>query len=111
MKWLSLTTGTLVLALCTALGTAEAHHSAAGIDRSKTVTVEGTVKQFKWANPHSYMEVEVPNEKGTTDLWSLEMTSPAFLVRAGWKSTTLKFGDKVKVSARPLKNGDPGGLF
>jgi len=43
------------------------------------------------------MEVEVPNGKGGSDLWSLEMTSPAFLVRAGWKSTSLKSGDKVKV--------------
>jgi hypothetical protein len=55
--------------------------------------------------------MEVPNAKGGVDLWSLEMTSPAFLVRAGWKSTTLKFGDKVKAVARPFKNGDPGGLF
>jgi len=105
----SIVAATLAIALIA--GSAHAHHAAAGIDRSKTVTVEGTVKQFKWANPHSYMEIEVPNGNGGTDLWSLEMTSPAFLVRAGWKSTTVKFGDKVKATARPLKNGDPGGLF
>jgi hypothetical protein len=87
------------------------HHSAAGIDRSKSVTVEGTVKEFRWGNPHAWLDLEVPNTKGGVDLWSFEMTSPTFLVRAGWKSTTLKFGDKVKVVARPLKNGDPGGLF
>jgi hypothetical protein len=87
------------------------HHSAAGVDRSKTVTVEGVVKQFKWQNPHSYLDLEVPNNKAGVDVWSFEMTSPTFLVRAGWKSTTLKAGDKVKVVGRPLKNGDPGGLF
>jgi hypothetical protein len=87
------------------------HHSAAGVDRSKTVTVEGTVKRFNWANPHAYIDLEVQNSKGGVDVWSLEMTSPTFLVRAGWKSTTLKAGDKVKAVARPLKNGDPGGLF
>jgi Family of unknown function (DUF6152) len=86
------------------------HHSAAGIDQTKTVTVEGTVKEFRWGNPHAWLDLEVPN-KGGVDLWSFEMTSPTFLVRAGWKSTTLKFGDKVKVVARPMKNGDPGGLF
>lgn len=91
--------------------TAYSHHAAAGIDRTKSVTVEGTVKQFKWGNPHSWLDLEVANNRGGVDLWSLEMTSPAFLVRAGWKSTTLKFGDKVKVVARPFKNGDPGGLF
>ena len=90
---------------------AHGHHSGAGIDRTKTVTVEGTVKQFKWANPHAWMEVEAANAKGGVDLWNFEMTSPAFLVRAGWKSSTVKAGDKVKVVARPLKSGDPGGIF
>ena len=88
-----------------------AHHAAAGIDRSKTVTIEGTVKMFKWGNPHSWLDLEVPNSKGGVDLWSLEMNPPNYLVRGGWKSTTLKPGDKVKAVARPFKNGDPGGLF
>ena len=100
------------LAIAVGLGASvAAHHSAAGVDQTRTVTVEGTVKQFKWANPHAWLELEVPNEKGGTALWNFEMTSPAFLVRAGWKSTTLKAGDKVKVTGRPMKNGDPGGLF
>jgi hypothetical protein len=88
-----------------------AHHSAAGIDRSKTVTLIGTVKQFGWQNPHSWMEVEVPNESGVVTTWKVEMTSPAFLIRAGWKSTTVKPGDKVTVKVFPLRDGDPGGLF
>ena len=88
-----------------------AHHSAAGIDRTKSVTVAGTIKEFRWANPHSWIDVHVPNDKGGADTWSVEMTSPAFLVRAGWKSTTLKSGDKVSVTLRPFRNGDPGGLF
>jgi hypothetical protein len=99
----------LMIGMCSTL--VYAHHAAAGIDRTKTVTIEGTVKQFKWGNPHSWLDLEVVNSKGTVDLWSLEMTSPAFLVRAGWKSTTLKAGDKVKAVARPFRNGDPGGLF
>jgi hypothetical protein len=88
-----------------------AHHSGAGFDRSKAVTLVGTIKQFSWTNPHSWMEVDVPNDKGGTDTWSVEMTSPAYLVRAGWKSTTVKPGDKVSLIVRPLKSGEPGGLF
>jgi hypothetical protein len=89
-----------------------AHHSAAGIDRTKTVTLVGTVKEFGWRNPHSYMEIDVPAETGGgTVTWKVEMTSPAFLIRAGWKSTTLKPGDKVTVKVFPLRDGDPGGLF
>ena len=90
---------------------AGAHHSAAGIDRSKTVTLVGTVKEFGWRNPHSYMEIDVPSETGGTVTWKVEMTSPAFLIRAGWKATTLKPGDKVTVKVYPLRDGDPGGLF
>jgi len=90
---------------------AAAHHSAAGIDRSKSVNLVGTVKQFSWSNPHSWMEIEVPNDKGGVDVWTVEMTSPTYLARAGWKSTTVKPGDKVTVALRPLRNGDPGGLF
>jgi hypothetical protein len=88
-----------------------AHHSAAGIDRSKTVTLIGTVKQFGWQNPHSWMEIDVPNESGAVTTWKVEMTSPAFLIRAGWKSTTVKPGEKVTVKVFPLRDGDPGGLF
>jgi hypothetical protein len=88
-----------------------AHHSAAGIDRTKTVALVGTVKEFGWRNPHSYMEIDVPNESGQTVTWKVEMTSPAFLIRAGWKATTLKPGDKVTVKVFPLRDGDPGGLF
>jgi hypothetical protein len=103
-------TSAVVLALGLA-APAFAHHSAAGIDRTKSVTLVGTVKQFGWQNPHSWMEVDVPNDAGVVTTWKVEMTSPAFLIRAGWKSSTVKPGDKVKVVVRPLVSGDPGGLF
>ena len=91
--------------------TVAAHHSSAGIDRTKSVELVGTIKQFSWTNPHSWMEVDVPDQKGGTITWKVEMTSPAYLVRAGWKSTTVKTGDEVKVTVRPLRDGSPGGLF
>jgi uncharacterized protein DUF6152 len=102
--------GSVLIALCIA-GSAFAHHSAAGIDQTKTVTNEGIVREFKWANPHSWLEIEVKDSKGAVQIWNLEMMPPTFLVRAGWKSTTFKPGDKIKFTARPFKNGDPGGLF
>lgn len=102
-----------VVAALTLAGAAPAlaHHSAAGIDRSRSVTLVGTVKAFGWQNPHSWMEVDVPGASGAAVTWRVEMTSPAFLIRAGWKSTTVKAGDKVTVKVFPLKDGDPGGLF
>ena len=101
---------TCVLGLAIA-GTAFAHHSMAGFDRNKNVSLTGTVKQFKWANPHSWIEMSVPNDKGGMDDWNVEMTSPAVLIRAGWKSTVVKPGDKVTIVCHPLMNGDPGGIF
>jgi len=92
-------------------GSAYAHHSMAGFDRAKTITLVGTVKQFKWANPHSWVEFEVMNDKGVAETWNVEMTSPGVLIRAGWKSTTLKPGDKVSIAAHPLITGEPGAIF
>ena len=88
-----------------------AHHSAAGVDQTRSVTIVGVLKEFKWANPHSWMDIDVTDDKGQTTLWSVEMTAPAYLARAGWTSKTVKPGDKVTVTVRPMKNGDPGGLF
>ena len=102
--------GLLAACLCLA-ASAYAHHSMAGFDRNKMVTLVGTIKQFKWANPHSWIEMEVPNDKGGVDIWDVEMTSPAVLVRAGWKSTSVKPGDKVTLTAHPLMTGEPGAIF
>jgi hypothetical protein len=85
-----------------------AHHSPAAFEPQKTVSLTGTVKEFRWQNPHTWIEILVPNEKGEEVLWAIELTSPTYLIRAGWKSTTLKPGDKVTVVGRPLKSGEPG---
>ena len=109
MKTIRLT-GLVILTLSLAVSLF-AHHSAAGVDQTKTVTHEGVVKHFSWANPHSYLEIEVINAKGAPEIWNLEMMPPSYLVKAGWKSSTVKVGDKVTFTARPMRNGDPGGLF
>ena len=107
----SLFTATLLVIAMLGSNSVYAHHSAAGIDRTKSVTVEGIVRHFKWGNPHSWLEVEVANSKGGTDIWNFEMNPPAYLVRSGWKSTSVKAGDRIKVTGRPFMNGDPGGIF
>ena len=85
-----------------------AHHSPAAFEAQKTVTLVGTIKEFRWQNPHTWIEVNVPDGKGQDVLWAIELTSPTYLVRAGWKSNTLKPGDKVTVVGRPLKSGEAG---
>ena len=104
-------TCTVIVALVAAGAPVAAHHSAAGIDRTQSKTVTGMVKEFRWGNPHAWIDLDVANDKGATDTWSIEMTSPTFLLRAGWKSSTLKSGDKVTATVRPFRDGTPGGLF
>jgi len=102
---------TSILVLATLSGPAWAHHSPAAFDRTKKVTLVGTVKEFRWQNPHTWIEVEVPDEKGTPVVWGVELTSPTYLIRAGWKSNIIKPGDKVTVVVNPVRSGEPAGIF
>ncbi len=90
-------------------GPALAHHSFAMFDADKTVDLTGTVKEFQWTNPHSWLQVMVTDEKGQTAEWSLEMGAPGGLARTGWRPKTVVPGDKVTVSIHPLKDGSTGG--
>ena len=102
-----------VLAVVVALSaTVAAHHSPAVFDRTKEVKLVGTVKAFRWQNPHTWLEVDVPGPKGKVETWGVEMTSPTYLVRAGWKNNSVKPGDKVTVIVNPLREGDvKSGIF
>ncbi len=92
-------------------GSAIAHHSPVVFDRTKKVTLNGTVREFVWTNPHSSIQIAVPNDAGGLDVWGVEMNSPNNLVRQGWKSTLLKAGDKVSIVVNPLRSGEHGGIF
>lgn len=86
-----------------------AHHSFAMFDNQKDLTLEGTIKEFQWTNPHSWIQVMVKDESGKEVEWSIEGGSPNSLRRNGWQRTSLKPGDKVVVITHPLKDGSPGG--
>ncbi len=101
----------VALAASAGAGAAWAHHSFAMFDQSRQVSLNGTVKDFQWTNPHAWIEVIVPDGKGGGDVWSVELNSPNNLIRQGWKRTAMKPGDKVTVIINPLKDGKKGGLF
>jgi hypothetical protein len=103
--------GALILSLGSlAVGVpALAHHSMAMFDQTKEITVTGTVKQFQWTNPHSYIQLNVPGENGRIVEWSLELGAPMYLYSKGWRPKTLKAGDRVSVRINPLRSGQPGG--
>jgi hypothetical protein len=88
-----------------------AHHSFTMFDMTKKVTLVGTVTSFEWTNPHSYIEIDVPDEKGAVKHWSIELGSPSILMQSGWKFSTLKAGEKLTLIINPLKSGQNGGFL
>jgi hypothetical protein len=86
-----------------------AHHSSAMFDGQKSVTLVGTVKEFQWTNPHSWVQLNVTDPNGKVVEWSLETSGISSLYKRGWRSGSLKPGDKVTIVVSPLKNGNPGG--
>ncbi len=90
---------------------ASAHHSFAAFDVSQEKSVTGTVLEFQWTNPHTWLWLEVPTAAGPPEKWGVEGMSPNFLERRGWSKTTLRRGDKVTVVVNPVKNGGKGGSF
>ncbi|MGC3982601.1 MAG: DUF6152 family protein [Steroidobacteraceae bacterium] len=91
------------------VGTATAHHSVAAFDRANPVALSGTVKEFKYTNPHTWIYLMVPDGKGGEQQWDLEGGSVNMVVRQGWTKDTLKQGMKVKLRIAPRKDGAPGG--
>jgi Family of unknown function (DUF6152) len=90
---------------------AVAHHSFAMFDATKLVTLEGTVKQFQWTNPHAWIILLVADGEGQPVQWAIEMNGPTGLARDGWYPKTLTPGMKVKVVIHPLRDGNNGGQF
>lgn len=97
----------LVLALPVA-----AHHSFAMFDFSKTMTVKGTVTEFRWTNPHVALLVQLDAQPGVApEVWSMELTSPGNLTRGGWTRHSFKPGDHIELVFNPLRDGKHGGAF
>lgn len=102
----------LLAAFATLLGSiAVAHHSGAMFDHSKTITLKGTVKEFQYTNPHSWLQVLVTGADGKTVEWGFESEGPSTLMRAGIRAGTFKQGDKVTVLASPMRDGRPAGAL
>jgi hypothetical protein len=102
--------GLLLAGGVVAAGPAQSHHSFAMFDRTKEVTLAGTVKAFQWTNPHSWLQLDARTAKGTAE-WSVELGSPNTLVRQGWRKNSFKTGDRVTVTINPMRDGSNGGAF
>jgi hypothetical protein len=86
-----------------------AHHSTAAFETEKRVTIQGTVTEWFWANPHCLLKLDVKANGGAVVRWVVESGAPANMVDAGWRKNSLKPGDQVTVTVLPAKNGNPVG--
>ena len=78
---------------------------------NRMVTVDGTVTEFDWLNPHVYFQFDVTDENGSVAHWIAETDPPSTMTRYGWNKSYLKAGEKVKVTVWPSKTGAPRGFL
>jgi hypothetical protein len=112
MKHILKAAGTIsvVLGLAAGIGSVSAHHSASMYDETKITTINGTVRELRWVNPHVSLLIygTVKEGEAPTD-WLLETTSPGRLLRLGWTRTSVKAGDRVLIEIHPLREGTQQG--
>ena len=92
-------------------GHASAHHSATMFEPTKTITLEGVVKEFQWSNPHSWLLIEVKDKSGKVTTWGFEAEGPSTLQRAGIRPSEFPIGTKVTMTGRPMKDGRPAAIW
>jgi hypothetical protein len=104
---------TALLAAAAALGlagSAFAHHSFAMFDQEHPIELTGTVKEFKFTSPHTFILLEVKTGQ-ESEVWNLEGAAPGGLSRDGWSAKTLPAGTQLKMTVDPLRSGAPGGSW
>jgi hypothetical protein len=88
-----------------------AHHSGAEFSADKVIEITGTVKEFQFTNPHTWIQVMVDDPQRASVEWSVEWGSPNNLGRQGIRPSTFPAGARVTVRLRPMLNGSPAGGF
>lgn len=113
MRHLFKSAGAIAVAcgLAAGISSVTAHHSATMFDHAKTLTINGTVVELRWVNPHVSLSVNGTLKEGDEPaLWVMEMTSPGNLIRAGgWRRDAVKPGERVEVQFSPLRDSERKG--
>ena len=100
-----------VAAIVAGSSLAFAHHSATMFEETKTVTVEGVVKEFQYTNPHSWLLVDVKDKDGKVTTWGFEAEGPSTLQRAGIRPSEFPAGTRLTITGRPMKDGRPAAIW
>src|SRR5687768_3655459 len=103
---------TLLLTVgATFAGLTYAHHSDAMFEREKVLELTGTIKEFQFTNPHTWIQLDVKNDKGELVEWSLEWGSPNQLGRQGVRPSSFPAATEVTIRTNPMRDGTPAGAF
>jgi hypothetical protein len=95
----------LAISLLLFVAPAFAHHSGAMFDMVHQITLTGVVTKVEWTNPHTFIYLNVKDDKGAVAEWAIEINSPNFLRHNGWTSSTISPGDTVTITGAPAKSG------
>jgi hypothetical protein len=106
-RWPGVSVVVAVAVLVTAPVTA--HHGGATFDTTRTLTLQGTVTEWIWANPHCFLKFDAKDDTGTVRNWVVETGNPTDMSRSGWARSSFKVGDAVTVTLQPVKSGAPVG--
>lgn len=104
----------IVLAMCAAVfiaAPALAHHSGTMFEETKTVTLEGVVKEFQYTNPHSWLLVDVTGADGKVTTWGFEAEGPTSLMLMQVRRSDFTPGTKVTIVGHPMKDGRPAAAW
>lgn len=88
-----------------------AHHGQASYEPGKTLTLQGTVADWIWANPHCHLHMDVKDASGAVTRWVLETQNPVSMSKGGWTRRSMAPGDVVTVTFQPVRSGAPLGLI
>ena len=102
----------VVIAVGLSIAPVRAHHSFAPYETTLQMKLTGVVTEFRWVNPHVYIQLDgIDAKSGEKKHWLVECASTSILNRAGWRFNMIKAGDMITVIASPLRNGDSGALL
>jgi hypothetical protein len=99
-----------LLAVLLMVAAVEAHHGSADYDVGREVTVQGTVRQWRWSSPHTWVTLTVSRSNGSTEDWSGEGPPLQWAEARGWSRATLKPGETVRLVMYPSRREPHAGL-
>ena len=88
-----------------------AHHSHGNYNMTTYTVLKGTVKEVHWINPHTWIYIDVKDDKGEATTWALEGASVIQVERRGWKKDMIKVGSTISVRCHQLRDGSSGCLL